>query len=66
MKTIRKSIGRFQFIVDFGFDKEDFGLGFDILYLKGMKVDDFKLDGFWAIGLNLIVLEITINIADKS
>lgn len=64
-KTYRNSKGRFQFIFEAGFNKEDFGIGFDVTYLDGMKIDAFIIDGFWCLQLQLIALVITVNITDK-
>lgn len=64
-KTIRKSSGRFQFIFDFGFNKEDFGLGLTACYLDPWEMEDMQMLGFWSIAIELLFIEITMHITDK-
>ena len=65
MKTYRNSKGGLQLIIETGFNKEDFGFGFNVTYLDGMKVDDFVIEGFWCIQIELLVISFTFNITDK-
>lgn len=66
MKTLRKSFGRYGFIFDFGFDYTDFDLGISVTYLDPWEMKDMQMFGFWCLRLELLVIEVTLNITDKT
>lgn len=64
--TKRTSIGRCQFIFDAGFDSTDFGLGLTASYLDPWEMEEMQMMGFWCIRVELLFIELTLNITDRT
>lgn len=64
--TKRYHSGRYQFIFDLGFDYTDWSLGLSATYLDPWEMEEMRMFGFWCFKLEIVFVEFTINVTDKT